>query len=260
MPKLNLYNALEASYQSVPDAKKLLANYDYYINENLSNGDIKVAYNPVTKKLLFLGAGTHKIADVGTDVALAFGKLKNTKRYKEAKELLKKAKQAYNVDNATIVGHSLFGTIASYIGSKKDKVFTYNKGATIGQGYRPNETAYRSTGDVVSLLASHNKNMNTIQPQEHQDLSGFSSRKVHSLFQPHDLTNLNKMETQNIFLEQTKPETTAVPINQNVYQGSTSSLRGQPAVPVPSHVPVTPIPQVALPIKTGLRGGVVGEL
>ena len=223
MPKLNLYNALNASYMSVPEAKKLLAKYDYYVNERLSTPDVKVAWNPVTKKLLVVGAGSHKLSDVGTDIYLAAGKLKQTNRYKEAKHILNEAKKAYNVDSATIAGHSLFGTIASYIGSKKDKVITYNKGATIGQGSRANETAIRSAGDVVSALASGNKNMTTLKPSVSQDLSGFSSRTTHSLFQPHDLANLNKSGNQNIFLDQTRTETAAPPINQTAYQGG---LRG----------------------------------
>lgn len=242
MPKLNLYTALKVSYLPTKEAKKLLQKYDYYVNENLSTPDVTVAWNPVTKKLLVVGAGTHKLADIGTDVYLAAGKLKDTNRYKEAKHILEVAKKAYNVDSATIAGHSLFGTIASYIGSKKDKVITYNKGATIGQKSRPNETAYRSSGDVVSVLASRNKNMTTLKPTVQQDLSGFSERKIHSLFQPHDLGNLNKMGNQNIFLDQTNtvaPSAPATPVNQTPYQGATN-LRKEPAPtikPTPSIKP-----------------------
>jgi hypothetical protein len=246
MSKLNLFNALEASYKSVPDAKKVLAKYDYYVNEELSTPDIKVAWNPVTKKLIILGAGSHKKSDIITDVYLAAGKLKNTTRYKEAEAVLKKAKEAYRVDNATIVGHSLFGTIASYIGSKKDKVITYNKGATIGQGSRSNETAYRSKGDLVSVLASGNKNMKTLAPSVQQDLSGFSGRQTHSLFQPHDLSNLSRAGNQNIFLEQTKAEPTAMPINQQVYQGS-QTLRREPEKRISN-------PVVATQGLRGMRG------
>lgn len=248
--KLNLYNALEASYKSVADAKKELAKYDYYVNERLSTPDIKVAWNPVTKKLLFLVAGTNKLADVSTDVGLAFGKLKDTTRYKDAKELLKKAKEAYNVDTATIAGHSLGATISSYISSKKDKVFSYNKGATIGQGSRPNEVAYRSKGDIVSVLASGNKNMKTLAPSVQQDLSGFSDRKVNSLFQAHDLSNLSRGGNQNIFLDQTRPEPTAMPINQQVYQG----LRRQPNPLLKKVEQKVDVPVMKTSVPSGLRG------
>jgi hypothetical protein len=201
MDTLNLYEALEASYETPKQAKERLKNYDYYLNEGLSTPDIKVAFNPKTKKLLVAGAGTYRNADFVTDAYLAFGKLKDTSRYKEAKEVLRRAKKAYGVNTATIVGHSLFGQVASGIGGKNDEIITYNKGATIGQKVRPNEKAYRSAGDVVSLLASGDKNMRTIPPQIDQPLSGFEEPKQFNLFQPHALANLNEEETKNIYIE-----------------------------------------------------------
>lgn len=200
--KLNLYDALEASYETPKQAKERLKRYNYYVSDTLSTPDIKVAFNPVNKKLLLLGAGTNKLADIGTDVYLATGNLKLTNRYKEAKALLKKAKQAYNVDRATIVGHSLFGAIGSGIAKNTDKVYTYNKGAGVsGNTYQPNERAYRSAGDVVSLLASGNKNMRTIKPQIDQPLSGFEKPSQFNLFQPHAVRNLNEQETKGIYIE-----------------------------------------------------------
>lgn len=199
--KLNMYDALEASYETPKQAKERLKRYNYYVSDTLSTPDIKVAFNPVNKKLLLLGAGTNKLADIGTDAYLAVGKLKSTNRYKQAKALLKKAKQAYNVDRATIVGHSLFGAIGSGIAKDTDKVYTYNKGATIGSTVRPNEKALRSAGDVVSVLASGNRNMITIKPQIDQPLSAFEQPSQFNLFQPHSLVNLNEAETSKILIE-----------------------------------------------------------
>lgn len=199
--KLNMYESLEASYETKAQAKERLKRYNYYLNDRLSTDDIKVAFNPLNKKLLLLGAGTNKLADIGTDAYLATGNLKLTNRYKEAKSLLKKAKQAYNVDRATIVGHSLFGAIGSGIAKDTDKIYTYNKGATIGATVRPNELAYRSAGDVVSLLASGNKRMETIKPQIDQPLSGFEQPSQFNLFQSHALVNLNEEETSKILIE-----------------------------------------------------------
>jgi hypothetical protein len=47
--------------------------------------------------------------------------------------------------------------IASYIAQPSDKVYTLNKGTTIGQGYRNNEKAYRTKHDIVSALSVLNK-------------------------------------------------------------------------------------------------------
>ena len=203
-----MYQALEASYETPKQAKERLKRYNYYVSDTLSTPDIKVAFNPTNRKLLLLGAGTNKLADIGTDAYLATGNLKLTNRYKEAKALLKKAKRAYNVDSATIVGHSLFGAIGSGIAKDIDKVYTYNKGAGIaGNEYRPNERAYRSAGDVVSLLASGNKNMRTIKPQIDQPLSGFEQPSQFDLFQPHAVRNLNEAETSKILIEDTTQPT-----------------------------------------------------
>lgn len=203
MDRLNLYQSLEASYETPKQAKERLKRYNYYVSDTLSTPDIKVAFNPTNKKLLLLGAGTNKLADIGTDAYLAGGQLKRTTRYKEAKLLLKKAKQAYGVDRATIVGHSLFGAISSGIAKDTDKVYTYNKGSTFGTNVRPNEKAYRSAGDVVSVLASGNKKMQTIKPQIYQPLSGFEEPSQFNLFQPHAVRNLNEAETSKILIEDT---------------------------------------------------------
>jgi hypothetical protein len=101
---------------------------------------------------------------LGTDLYLALGKLKDTNRYKEAKQTLENAKLKYGNDITTnITGHSLGGAIGQYVGNKNDKVFTLDKGATIGQKTRGNETAFRTSGDAVSLLASGANRMTTLE-------------------------------------------------------------------------------------------------
>ena len=52
---------------------------------------------------------------------------------------------------------------SQYIASKNDKVYTLDKGATIGQKTRRNETAYRTEGDYVSLLNANSKRMKTLK-------------------------------------------------------------------------------------------------
>ena len=46
--------------------------------------------------------------------------------------------------------------------SKNDKVYTLDKGATIGQKTRTNESAYRSSGDLVSGMNANSTRMTTI--------------------------------------------------------------------------------------------------
>jgi hypothetical protein len=114
--------------------------------------------------MIFSVTGTNKPSDWGTNAYLALGKLKETNRYKESHKALREAKDYYKPKDVSIAGHSLGGTIGSYISSPDtDKVYTLDKGITIGQNYRPNEHAYRTKHDIVSVLGINHKNMNTLE-------------------------------------------------------------------------------------------------
>ena len=166
---LILHDVLKNSYSK----NKAKSMKGYNLDENLSNHNQQVYYNPTNKKLLYSITGTHQtnlfdFNDFGTDFALGAGKLKNTKRYKEADRTLKQAKQKYGVNKAMIAGHSLGGAIAGYVGNPDvDSIYTLDKGATIGQSVRKGEHAYRSKGDVVSLLNANDTNMkNLVNPNQ----------------------------------------------------------------------------------------------
>jgi hypothetical protein len=220
MPKL--YDALKASYESIEDAKKRLLKDDFILINELSNHNQKIFFNPKTKKLLMVGAGTHNLSDIGTDIYLAAGKLKNTKRYKEAKEVLEKARNLFpSAKGVEIVGHSLFGAIASGIGKKTDKITTYNKGVTIGQKTRPNEHAYRTEGDIVSILSDKPITLNkkTQNLRQHKSVQNVS---VPTFFKSHNLENL---KNSNINVgESFSTKTNPTLINHNELESS--NLRG----------------------------------
>jgi predicted alpha/beta-fold hydrolase len=114
--------------------------------------------------MLFTVKGTDvkSFSDLKTDVSLALGRLKNTKRYKDAKNGLEKARETLKPSHTIVAGHSLGGAISSYIASKSDKVYTLDKGATIGQKTRSNETAYRVKGDAASAAVAGSKIVTTL--------------------------------------------------------------------------------------------------
>jgi len=184
---LLLHDVLKNSYAK--NKSKTMKGYN--LDENLSNHNQQVYYNPTKKSLLLSGTGTHNFNDdgtynfndIGTDFYLGIGKLKDTNRYKEADKTLKKAKEKYGVNKAIITGHSLFGTIAGYIGNPDvDSIYTLDKGATIGQPVRKNEHAYRSKGDVVSLLNSNDPNItNLINPNQQTGRFIKDSLKAHNV-------------------------------------------------------------------------------
>ena len=162
---------------------KAKAMKGYNLDESLSNHNQKVYYNPNNKKLLYSLAGTHNLADVGTDIYLGVGHLKDTKRYKEAEKTLKQAKQKYNVRKALIAGHSLGGSIAGYIGNPDNgTIFTLDKGATLGQPIRKNENAYRTKGDAISFINANDANMkNLINPNQQTGNSIKDALNSHSV-------------------------------------------------------------------------------
>ena len=163
-PNLSLHDVLKNSYKDPHDSKKMMLDRGYYLDKKLSNHNQQVYYKPTEKKLLVSVAGTHNIRDWGTDLYLGLGKLKDSNRYKEADSILKQAKQKYNPTNTIVAGHSLGGTIAGYIASKAggDKAITLDAGYTFGQKTRSNNDAYRSRGDVVSMIGSGNTRMKTL--------------------------------------------------------------------------------------------------
>jgi len=161
---LNFHDVLNNSYASRDKQKGAFKNQGYVFDSDLSNGNNSVYYNPKKKKILMSVKGTNpfSLQDLGTDAYLAFGHLKDTNRYKESKNILEKAKKRYNAD-ATLASHSLGGSISQYIAGKNDKVYTLDKGATIGTPTRGNENAFRTSGDAVSLLSSGNTRMKTLK-------------------------------------------------------------------------------------------------
>jgi hypothetical protein len=159
MNSLDLYDVINNGYKNRDHQVEAFKNNGYNYDNQLSNHNHQVYHNPTDNKLLFNVAGTHNFNDIGTDLYLASGHLKNTNRYKHADEALKKAKKKYLPVNSVITGHSLGGSIASGIGGKSDKIITYNKGNTIGQKTRANEKSIRIDGDIVSVLGNNQKTL-----------------------------------------------------------------------------------------------------
>ena len=157
-----LHEILKLSYADREKQQQGLKQHGYNYDSRFSNDNHQVYYNPNEQKLLFSVTGTHNLKDWGTNAYLAMGKLKDTERYQQSDRALKEAKQHYKPKDVSVTGHSLGGAISSYIAQPSDKVYTLDKAVTLGQGYRPSEKAYRTSGDLVSVLGVRNKNMVTL--------------------------------------------------------------------------------------------------
>ena len=76
----DLYDVLKSSYANADSQRSSLGRYGYQRDDDLSNDNEQVYYNPIKQKILYDVAGTHNLSDVGTDAYLAFGHLKDTNR------------------------------------------------------------------------------------------------------------------------------------------------------------------------------------
>jgi hypothetical protein len=198
---LSLYDSLRVGYIGDENKKGAeMAKYGYQIDKGLSNENQQVYYNPESKKLLYNVTGSHNLTDwVNSDLKLAlgirknegkpiiergiekllpeswkkgfdrsyeniFGGFKDTDRYKQADETLKKAKAKYNPADVSITGHSLGARIVQDIAKKNDKVYALDAGSTIGQSVKggPNRNIYRTAGDVVSGTTAWNQHVHTL--------------------------------------------------------------------------------------------------
>lgn len=153
---MTLYDALKIGYTRNEGKQQAeLKKYGYNLDKSLTNYDHLTAFNPETKKLLYVVNGTNpkRPADYLTDIDLAFGNLKKTPRYKSDRRDYKTAKQKYNESNVVIAGHSLGGNIASKLdkGNNVD-VFTFNTASTFGEKTNNREYAFRTLNDIVSTL------------------------------------------------------------------------------------------------------------
>lgn len=156
----SLYQVVKSSYGN-KKADENIRNQGYIRDSDLSSDEYVTYFHPEQKKLVFSVAGTHSINDWGVDAYLAAGKLKQTDRYQRAHKAVRDAKEKYGVKEATIAGHSLGGAIASYIGSKDDKVLTYNTGYALGQ--KTKGESYRTSGDIISIAGIGGKHVNTLE-------------------------------------------------------------------------------------------------
>jgi len=150
MSKIKLYDVLKAFYDDGKKTTLKEAGFNY--ESSFSSKKLQTFFNPTDKILIFSIRGTDptSFSDLRTDFSLAIGKLRQTKRFKDAANMLKKAKEYFKPSKTIVTGYSLGGAIASGIAISSDKVYTFNRGSTIGSKVKDNEEAYRVEGDLVS--------------------------------------------------------------------------------------------------------------
>jgi glutaredoxin len=164
---MELYDLLKAGYSNDKTKQKDLAEKNgYNLDTELSNKKHQFYIND-DKHLIHTINGTQNrdlgqaIQDWNTNLQIALGRGEKTKRFKEEKNALEKAKKKHNPTETTIVGHSQSAFHATRIGDKDDKVVTYN-GAFTTPVVKSNNKNIRTFFDPVSLMSLGTKNTKTI--------------------------------------------------------------------------------------------------
>ena len=158
------------------------------MDEQLSNKHYQTYYDPKDKKkLLFNVTGTRATAsDWLNNINLGLGiGFKESKRYKEAHHALREAKKKYNVENATVTGHSKGGRIANDISSKGDSVLTLDAAQTLGKKSQYGSKNYRTNGDIVSLFGANKHNTNNLK-NPHKETGNI----IYDTLQSHNIKNI----------------------------------------------------------------------
>ena len=127
---------------------------DYIIDTSLSTPENVVYYNPKTKEVKNVYAGTQgTLKDWGNNALYAVGLHKHSNRYKRANDIEKKVEEKYGTDNLDILGHSQSGAFTQELGKNAKNVVVLNPATH--PLYTPkskNTTVVRATNDAVSSL------------------------------------------------------------------------------------------------------------
>jgi hypothetical protein len=189
MKEKKLYSFLKNSYA----AKKSQNIRGYDKDDSLSDDRVQVytKNNGEAKQTIIVHRGTKGLDDVLTDIKLGLGVYKGTDRYKHALKIQRAAEEKYGAQNITTVGHSLGGRLARDVGTRSNKIITYNSPimpGDRGKTKRANQTDIRQEGDPVSILGPYFNNNQT------KTLRG----KTTSIVQSHDLTHLLKDSSRRV--------------------------------------------------------------
>lgn len=193
--KLSLYKALKVGYlRNEKKQAKRLKRFGYIVDKELTGSGIQrvVAYNPVTKQVLYVVNGSATdikkypkqfVRDwLGTNISgYGTGGIKRQGRYIRESKAYDELHQKYKGAKVVLVGHSLGGGIVSRLAKGGDEAYTADA-ANINQKPRPNVLNIRTQGDPVSALARDTITL----PNPEADFE-------HGYFQPHDVSNIKNV-------------------------------------------------------------------
>lgn len=184
---VSLYLPIKAGYGD-KSARAELGRLGYQYDSELSNDNEQFYYNSKKGKLIGNVSGTHNFNDGLTDLALAAGRLKQTKRFEEADSKYKQAREKYAGAKKTVLtGHSLGGGVVNYLAEGGVKGYTLDGAYSPFTKDRGNIKDYATKGDVISTFG-------------HFDKGGVLANPNKNKYDPIAAHKVNNIKDSNIFI------------------------------------------------------------
>jgi hypothetical protein len=137
-------------YNDVGKRQNEIWGYKYL--QEYSTPEISVYKNDETKSIIIGNRGTSNLKDIGTDILLVGGNLKNTSRQKELNNLIQRLKNTFKGYHITTTGHSLANALSK--NSTSDLSIGFNAGTPLfGNTKEGRHIDKRIEGDPISLLS-----------------------------------------------------------------------------------------------------------
>jgi len=128
---------------------------DFEFDKDLSGKKTQVYFNPKTGQSVVVHRGTATMTDWMTDAQYALGNT-NTKRFRHAQDIQRKAESKYGGKNVSTIGHSLGAKASELVGQNSKEILTLNKPVTLRDVLYTKvpkmQTDIRTTYDPISLL------------------------------------------------------------------------------------------------------------
>jgi len=189
--RLSLYKSLQLGYlRNEAKQAKRLKRFGYVVDKDLTNNERMVAYNPFTKKTIFVENGSQTrlrdpaqfVEDWANNITrVPFGNFEKSQRFKDAQNAYLKAKEKYKDTQFTLVGHSQSAITVNDLAGKGDRGVTYNGALFTKTKDNKNVTNYRSKNDIVSAFANPNDMKTLASPVTQNPISAHNIENIKEL-------------------------------------------------------------------------------